>query len=56
LEDGENDVEETDSGKTETGIEIGVKLPNKRVKGLDMLSGGESSTYFNRSYLCYESS
>ncbi len=41
LEDGENDVEETDSGKTETGIEIGVKLPNKRVKGLDMLSGGE---------------
>ncbi len=29
------------SEKTETGIEIGVKLPNKRVKGLDMLSGGE---------------
>ncbi|OGG41895.1 hypothetical protein A2837_01635 [Candidatus Kaiserbacteria bacterium RIFCSPHIGHO2_01_FULL_46_22] len=27
--------------KTEEGIEIGVKLPNKRVKGLDMLSGGE---------------
>jgi chromosome segregation ATPase len=27
--------------KTETGIEIEVKLPNKRVKGLDMLSGGE---------------
>lgn len=33
------EVEETQ--KTETGIEIGVKLPNKRVKGLDMLSGGE---------------
>lgn len=27
--------------KAENGIEIGVKLPNKRVKGLDMLSGGE---------------
>ena len=27
--------------KAEEGIEIGVKLPNKRVKGLEMLSGGE---------------
>lgn len=27
--------------KTEEGIDIAVKLPNKRVKGLDMLSGGE---------------
>lgn len=27
--------------KTEAGIEISVNLPNKRVKGLDMLSGGE---------------
>lgn len=34
-EDGE--VEE----KKEDGIELSVKLPNKRVKGLEMLSGGE---------------
>ena len=27
--------------ETEEGIEIDVKLPNKRVNGLDMLSGGE---------------
>lgn len=27
--------------KAETGIEVSIKLPNKRVKGLDMLSGGE---------------
>ena len=27
--------------KSEEGIDINVKLPNKRVKGLDMLSGGE---------------
>lgn len=32
----EEDVEES-----EEGIEIDVKLPNKRVRGLDMLSGGE---------------
>ncbi len=35
----ENDEIEEES--KEEGIEIGVKLPNKRVKGLDMLSGGE---------------
>lgn len=40
-EDEESEPEEETSGKTEEGIEIGVKLPNKRVKGLDMLSGGE---------------
>lgn len=34
----EADVEEEDG---EEGIEIDVKLPNKRVRGLDMLSGGE---------------
>lgn len=33
--------EEAVEEKTEEGIEINVKLPNKRVKGLDMLSGGE---------------
>ena len=27
--------------ETEEGIEIDVKLPNKRIKGLEMLSGGE---------------
>ena len=33
----EDEVDEN----VEEGIEIDVKLPNKRVKGLDMLSGGE---------------
>ncbi len=33
------DEEETEEG--EEGIELDVKLPNKRVKGLEMLSGGE---------------
>lgn len=36
----EGDVEES-MEETEEGIEIDVKLPNKRVRGLDMLSGGE---------------
>lgn len=34
-------TEEVTTEKIETGISIDVKLPNKRVKGLDMLSGGE---------------
>lgn len=37
----EEELEEEVNEKTEEGIEISVKLPNKRVKGLDMLSGGE---------------
>lgn len=36
--DGSLPVEEEEN---EEGIEIDVKLPNKRVRGLDMLSGGE---------------
>lgn len=40
-EDEDTEPEEETNTKTEEGIEIGVKLPNKRVKGLDMLSGGE---------------
>lgn len=32
---------QTPSAKVETGIEIDVRLPNKRTRGLDMLSGGE---------------
>lgn len=32
---------EPSNEKAENGIEISVNLPNKRVKGLDMLSGGE---------------
>ncbi len=35
-EDTQNNAEDS-----EVGIEIDVKLPNKRIKGLDMLSGGE---------------
>jgi chromosome segregation protein len=38
------DVEEVETDDDETiqeGIELDVKLPNKRVRGLDMLSGGE---------------
>jgi chromosome segregation ATPase len=38
-EDGEV-VDETDNGVSD-GIELAIKLPNKRVKGLEMLSGGE---------------
>lgn len=33
--------QETEDEYVEEGIEIDVKLPNKRVKGLEMLSGGE---------------
>lgn len=40
-----NDIEEStteeDEALVEEGIELDVKLPNKRVRGLDMLSGGE---------------
>ncbi len=36
IDGSEDEVEEN-----EEGIEIDVKLPNKRVRGLDMLSGGE---------------
>lgn len=40
---GEEETEEVEVAgeKPENGIEIAVNLPNKRVKGLDMLSGGE---------------
>lgn len=37
----ESPEEEAAPEKTESGVDIDVKLPNKRVKGLDMLSGGE---------------
>lgn len=40
LEDGSEYYEEEDE-EAEEGIEIDVRLPNKRVRGLDMLSGGE---------------
>lgn len=40
-EDPAEDVTEVDEIPTLEGIEVNVKLPNKRVKGLDMLSGGE---------------
>jgi len=33
--------EEGEDQKTEEGVELNVQLPNKRVKGLEMLSGGE---------------
>ena len=36
-----DDVSEDETKEGEMGIELDVKLPNKRVKGLDMLSGGE---------------
>lgn len=40
-EDMEVTEPEIEEEKVESGIDISVKLPNKRVKGLDMLSGGE---------------
>ena len=36
-----DDEEEPEDVVTEEGIELDVSLPNKRVRGLDMLSGGE---------------
>lgn len=33
--------EDTEEESIEEGIELDIKLPNKRVRGLDMLSGGE---------------
>jgi chromosome segregation protein len=39
LEGGEDEYIEDE--KAQEGIELDVKLPNKRVRGLDMLSGGE---------------
>lgn len=35
------DVENTDEEGSQEGVELDVSLPNKRVKGLEMLSGGE---------------
>ena len=35
------DDDDAEDAKTEEGIELNVQLPNKRVKGLEMLSGGE---------------
>jgi chromosome segregation protein len=37
----ENDSPDEDDDVGEEGIEVAVSLPNKRVKGLSMLSGGE---------------
>lgn len=39
--DGVEPDEEEEEQVVEEGIDLDVKLPNKRVKGLDMLSGGE---------------
>jgi len=33
--------DETDDEEAQEGVELDVKLPNKRVRGLEMLSGGE---------------
>ena len=38
---GEEISEEVEDEEAQEGIELAVKLPNKRVSGLDMLSGGE---------------
>lgn len=37
----DEEVEEEAPKKVESGLEVSVKLPNKRVKGLEVLSGGE---------------
>ena len=38
----QSDEDETeDDGAAQLGVELSVSLPNKRVRGLDMLSGGE---------------
>ena len=38
---GEDDEEDAEPSESEEGVELAVSLPNKRVKGLNMLSGGE---------------
>jgi len=43
LELGDDSVEETEEEDSEEGIDINVALPNKKTKGLQMLSGGERS-------------
>jgi chromosome segregation protein len=43
VRDDESDAEEDDSLPLEHGIEINVTLPHKKVKDLNMLSGGERS-------------
>lgn len=37
----EEDEDDSEPTETEAGVELSVSLPNKRVKGLTMLSGGE---------------
>jgi chromosome segregation protein len=39
--DDEDESEDAEEEEQEEGIELDVKLPNKKVRGLDMLSGGE---------------
>ncbi len=39
--DGAGDESEMEEGDTEEGVDVSVNLPNKRVRGLAMLSGGE---------------
>lgn len=41
LDEEDEDENEAEDENGEEGIELDVKLPNKRVKGLEMLSGGE---------------
>jgi chromosome segregation protein len=41
LIDFDGEIPEEDDTETEDGVDIQVSLPNKRVKGLSMLSGGE---------------
>jgi chromosome segregation protein len=38
---GEEDEDSEDEEDVEEGVEIGISLPHKRIKGLHMLSGGE---------------
>jgi chromosome segregation ATPase len=40
-DESEEDEKSEESKQKEDGIELNAKLPNKRVKGLEMLSGGE---------------
>lgn len=42
-EEGEEIVEDEEGGETQLGVDIDVSLPRKKVKELEMLSGGERS-------------
>jgi len=51
----DTDIEEMpdeEEEEAEEGIEVSVSLPHKKIRGLQMLSGGERALYFYCASLC----